>query len=267
MALYSFAVRKKGEEKYSRSGIRHELAFLDYLSMQFNNKEELIRFLLENPEQYDDIVITYRHNNETKIIPVYFDAVELKHIVNPLIDFGPLAEADNIYYQIARAYKNPSCVKVETELEETEDFDKIMAEILYDNRFKKAYNMHLINKKACEYAEDNFTQGFIREMLSSYLNIRKAYAFGRKSNYIKGNARVKNVPPLHREEIIRQFEAENPRYMPILDTTPYENILFARIINGDESAYEELMAFDIERLEYLKPILDYLGRYKGNHKK
>jgi len=277
MALYSFCVRKKGTNEYACAHVKHELAFLDYFAMQFNSKEELLKFLGAHLDKYDDIAIIYQNNHQKKILPLYFDAPELERITKSMVDFSKLNECDSIYLMLAYAYRNGKLLKIKSSvLEKSVDFERIVAKISLHNRPEVAFRTRLLNKKALEHWNNGYEDMFKRELSKSYMNVRKAYMSLRENDYISGQKNPKKVPNLTMQEIInRHIEAVNKTYdvftayniLKKLTLTSYEENLIVRILSDDENAYEELMASDVERLEYLKPIIDYLDERRGNAKK
>ena len=277
MALYSFCVKKIGTTEYAIGHTKHELAFLDYLAMQFNSKEELLKFIGAPLDKYDDIAIVYQNNGEKKVLPLYFDAPELENVCKSMINFNSLEECDSIYLMLAYGYTYGGLISIDKSIStENKDFDKIAEKILTDSRVKIAYKAGLANEKVLQLWDEGYDNAVKRELAKSYINFRKAYMSLRDNDYILGKENPKEVPSYTLKELIkRHTEAINKtkeicnvyNALKDLKLTSYEENLVVRILRDDENAYEELMASSTDRLEYLKPLLDYLAEKRGKAKK
>lgn len=276
MALYSFCVKKKGASNYTRANMRHELPFLDFLAMQFSSKQELLKFLGVDPEKFEDIAIVYQNNRTEKILPLYFDAPELETISREMIDLSSLDECDTLIEALALGYTFPDLAKVATEVPTLRQVDDIISKIAYDNRPRVAFRKNRMNQKAVEYYENGRYEMFRNELMRSYLGIRKAYMSLRETNHIVGKTKAKVAPTLTMQELVkRHSEAKNKTFeilrayeiLKSLTLTSYEESLVVRILADDENAYEELMASDTERLEYLSPLIVYLNERRGKVRK
>ena len=175
MALYSFCVRRKGTNKYVRAHMKHDLPFLDFFAMQFNNKQELIRFLGADLEKYDDVAIIYKNNHTDKILPIYFDSPQLEVISKSMLDFELLADCETIKEALAVAYNSPGLIKVAIEVPTIREVDEIIERIAHSDLPEKAYDTGRMNKKAVEYYEKCRYDMFKQELMRSYIGIRKAY--------------------------------------------------------------------------------------------
>jgi len=275
MALYSFCVRKKGTNNYIRANMRHELSFLDFFAMKFNNKRELMQFLGADLNKYDDIAITYQNNHEAKFLPIYFDAIHLDQITSAMINLDAIDNYESIYEALAVAYKNPSVLKIK-EVPIIKTVDEIVGRIAYENRPTLAFRNNRMNQKALEYYENGRNEMFRVELMKSYLNIRKAYMSLRENGQITSKKVLKKVPNVTMQTIYDNYQNRMTNIFKyqkayetfkLIKTTPYEDVLIQRIIEGDDDAYDELMQTDLERIEKLKPILDFIKSLRGNAKK
>ena len=264
MALYSFSVRNKETGEYTRDTVNHELAFLDYFAAQFNNQEELMRFLGVDPEKYDDIVIEYQHDHETKRLPIFFDAGELERLTDKMVDIIDFEQYDSVYEAIALAYNSPTFMRVSPTVPETNDFNKILIRLQIEDVPERALVSDMLYIKAYEHIKNGRTRLLREYMMSSYTAVRKAYMVERNLSYIFGDRRVKPGSPHTKKELQREFRYKTMSIYEILqdlNLTEYEDILVTRVLNNnDESAYEELKASSMERLKYLAPVMSYLDR-------
>ena len=249
MALYSFCVRKKGNTGYFKGNFKHDLVFLDYFATRFNNKEELLKFLGVDPKVYDDIKICYQNNREMKLLPIYFDSRDLEEIVSNMIDFKSINELNDLL-KITIAYHDKNTFEVKKIVPKNYITIDIIKRIFYSDRPYLAFDAKLLHAKAIEYWEERKEILLEREMLSGYLNIRKCYEYLRRNDYITPNKRAKRVPDITMQEIVNDliYERFNSN-----DLNDYQNNLIARVNDGDETSYEELMGNSIEEIENLKP--------------
>ena len=278
MALYSFGVRKKGETEIQTSNQKFELPFLDFFAMQFNNQRELISFLGADPDVYDGIWICYKHAGKCKYLPIYFDAPELEQICAHMIDFDRIKGTSSIYEMLAVAYDRKRLLQV-GQVPEISATNKIISKIASNDLIDMAARMHYINKKALEYWENGIEIFFATELMSSYIQIRKAYTFLRENGYLSGLADSKEVPVMTMQTLVQRYNERQTfieytnelsvvaNILNSLEITPYEEFLISQALNGDEASFEILMVSDIERVIYLKPILDYIASERGKVKK
>ena len=256
---YSFGVRKKGSNEYIKLGIKHSLAFLDYFALHFNNKEELMHFLNIDLASYDDIAITYNSNGENKVLPIYFDALELYFISSTLISLKSLEDFDD-YQALAIAYQNPSLITTETFLPRS--YVSTIINGLIDNNIEKALKEDVIHERIYKFYENN--GNFELELLKSYLCIRKIYDWLRRIGALY-DSMFKTEPVLETmDEILASFSVGNNSTMrfyqilSLLSPTEYEEFLISKAVSSEE-AYEELMALSSDRLERLAPIIKHIN--------
>ena len=174
MALYSFCVRKRGTENYVPANKKHDLPFLDYMAMRFNNKEELMKFLGADLQKYDDIAIRYQANGEEIILPVYFDAKELDEISGLMVDLNQLEDCKTAYELLAVAYKNPGNVGIK-KVPDVKTLDVLARAALKEWQSEKTVPSDIVGElvELIEAALDD-----LGESASKYVNkeaIRKKY--------------------------------------------------------------------------------------------
>ena len=272
MARYSFCVKDKSNPKkvLCLDG-KYDLPFLVYFIAQFNNEKELLKFLGLNPNEYESIKIGYKVEKTLKLLPIYFDAPILEKISKSMIDFEAFFECGNVYEEIALAYKNPQMLKIAKKVPRTREAYTIVEATLNGPKPKAGflnnealdhyskYNAELYQTDGdSEYHRDKFT----KELMSSYIQIYKAYAHLRANGLIRPEIIEHNVPNYTMKEIIDSYgRSEMSLIYEILkglNLTEYEEILVNKILNGDENAYEELKNSDVETVERLMPLIRYL---------
>ena len=191
MALYQFCAHKKGgnfkRAKHIFGEAKHDLQILDLISMQFNNKEDLMRFLGVDLEEYDDIAITYQSNGEPQKLDVILaDAPELDDILYSMVDFGVIEEYDEIL-KLALAYDTPKYVTVTNKVDrELLGFNKIKQTLISEPwRVENAFNVGLLHRRAYEFYARGQYDLFMNEITRSYLTIRKLYTYLRSRGLIR----------------------------------------------------------------------------------
>ena len=189
MGRYSFCVLKRGAKKFTISKNKHSLAFLDYFAMQFKNKKDLIQFLSGDPNAYQDIAISYVSNGKTKIIPIYFDAIQLEEIVKEIVQV-PLEVSDHFQF-LALAYKKVIKPPVINEVPDLKVVSRLLIKIKRDNLIQMAATSGYLHKRAQDYYDNLEYNFFDEEIKKSYLSIRKIYMFLRNNGIIQGEAREK----------------------------------------------------------------------------
>lgn len=189
MGRYSFCVLKRGAKKFTISKNKHSLAFLDYFAMQFKNKKDLIQFLSGDPNAYQDIAISYVSNGKTKIIPIYFDAIQLEEIVKEIVQV-PLEVSDHFQF-LALAYKKVIKPTVINEVPDLKVVSRLLIKIKRDNLIQMAATSGYLHKRAQDYYDNLEYNFFDEEIKKSYLSIRKIYMFLRNNGIIQGEAREK----------------------------------------------------------------------------
>ena len=189
MGRYSFCVLKRGAKKFTISKNKHSLAFLDYFAMQFKNKKDLIQFLSGRPNAYEDIAISYVSNGKNKIIPIYFDAIQLEEIVKEMVQV-PFEVTDHFRF-LALAYKKVIKPTIINEVPDLKVVSRLLSQIKRDNLVQIASTSGYLHKRAQDFY-DNFDYDlFDQEIKKSYLSIRKIYTFLRNNGIIKGESREK----------------------------------------------------------------------------
>ena len=189
MDRYSFCVLKRGAKKFTISKNKHSLAFLDYFAMQFKNKKDLIQFLSGNPNAYEDIAISYVSNGKNKIIPIYFDAIQLEEIVKEMVQVP--AEVTDHFQFLALAYKKVIKPTVINEVPDLKVVSRLLIKIKRDNLIQMAATNGYLHKRAQDFY-DNFDYDlFDQEIKKSYLALRKIYMILRNNGIIKGESREK----------------------------------------------------------------------------
>ena len=307
MALYTFYVKKKDENKFVSANIHHELAFLDFFAMQFDNKKELMKFLGVDFSKYDDIGIMYRttlkNGKKTVVLlPIYFDAFELNQIAGSMVDVSKL-KGRTIYENLAIAYNNPKMVKTKKSVPMIKPVEEILESVielaenkeqLYEgsnsygdleqvaNTFGvTSVRISQIKANALKTYENEIKRSLGNDLTRSYLVIRRAYETLRSKGILKGNLMrsKRNLPSLTMGRIYESYIAKNDRdyytnkysSSSNLHLTEYEEYLLQQISYGDEEACaraaEELMKSSTERLEALNPFISQARALRGNSKK
>lgn len=189
MGRYSFCVLKRGAKKFTISKNKHSLAFLDYFSMQFKNKKDLIQFLSGDPNAYEDIAISYVSNGKDKIIPIYFDAIQLEEIVKEMIQVP--AEVTDHFQFLVLAYKKAIKQNIINEVPDLKAVSRLLIKIKKDNLIQMAATSGYLHKRAQDYYDNLEYNLFDQEIRKSYLSIRKIYMFLRNNGIIQGESREK----------------------------------------------------------------------------
>ena len=281
MARYSFCVIRKSnptEALYLKG--KYDLPFLVCFAAQFNNQKELLKFLGLNPNEYKSIEIGYKVEKTFKFLPIYFDAPIIVRIGTSMVDFTAFEECGNVYEEIALAYRNPKLLKTSKIVPETREVYTIIDRTLKGPKPSE----ELINDAALEHYlkynqefyqrdgdSDFHRDKFAEKLREGFIQIYKAYIHLRANGLMQPEVVNHQVPNYTMQEIIDSYGKSGMTLIyDILEgmkLTEYEEIIISRIIRGDEDAYEELMANDAERLEYLRPILPYLAGRRGNVRK
>lgn len=189
MGRYSFCILKRGAKKFTISKNKHSLAFLDYFAMQFKNKKDLIQFLSGRPNAYEDIAISYVSNGKNKIIPIYFDAIQLEEIVKEMVQV-PFEVTDHFQF-LALAYKKVIKPTIISEVPDLKVVSRLLSQIKRDNLIQIASTSGYLHKRAQDFY-DNFDYDlFDQEIKKSYLALRKIYMILRNNGIIKGESREK----------------------------------------------------------------------------
>lgn len=256
MANYSFCVRKKGEEAFARGSAQHALPFLDYFATRFNSKEELLKFLGLNPDEYDDIRICYNSEHQVKTLPIYFDARELEEMAISMLDFGE-NEVLTERFKIVAAYQDRNSYRVSGLVPKTYITTDILKRLLYGTRPMRANERDLLHDRAY----NSFIYGRLQEaedeLLKSYLSMRKVYTFLREDEAIQPCRVEKPTTNQTMEEVQNNIIFVN---FNTEELGTYECNLIMRVNSGDEAAYDELMGLDIEQIEKLTPYVNVSRR-------
>lgn len=281
VARYSFCVKKKNAPKeYLYLKGNYDLPFLTYFAAQFNNKNELLNFLGLSSNEFDSIEIRYQENSTSKFLPIYFDAPILAKISEAMLDFKAFEECGNVYEKIALAYRYPEMLKTLRDVPNTNETNIIIYKTLEGTK----PNSSLINNEAlyhylkyhdelCQIdaSSDFHCNKFFKQLKRSYIQIYKAYIHLRTNDLIKPQLVSHQIPNYNMEDIVSSYGKSEFAIMyellESLNLTEYEKILVDNIINGSESAYEELKSSDSATLERLMPLIRQLDRIRGKQKK
>lgn len=273
MAKYSFYVRDKetGQNLYSKN--RHPLQFLDFFASQFNNKEELMRFLGVNPEKYDEIGILYKVSGEVKNLKVYFDSLELEEMSRSVINLPFPYTSLLIKERMALGYVYPRLITYANIIPESDATKEITRRISIPGFADKAYLDGLLDAKTLEYYEKGEFDRIPNHLLKHYLLLRRVYEALRNDYYlIASEDKMNQTSNITMKEIIDtyndSFNANFYKKLMKVNLSLDEQILIGKaLIDSDEEAYELLKASPTERLEVLNPIIDYISKKRGNVKK
>lgn len=221
MGRYSFCILKRGAKKFTISKNKHSLAFLDYFAMQFKNKKDLIQFLSGNPNTYEDIAISYVSNGKNKIIPIYFDAIQLEEIVKEMVQV-PFEVTDRFQF-LALAYKKVIKPTVINEVPDLKVVSRLLSQIKRDNLIQIAATSGYLHKRAQDFY-DNFDYDlFDQEIRRSYLSIRKIYTFLRNNGIIHGESREKPM-------FINNFQDYNNKTLSLEDYSNKEYDILLKML-------------------------------------
>lgn len=221
MGRYSFCILKNGAKKFTISKNKHSLAFLDYFTMQFKNKKDLIQFLSGNPNTYEDIAISYVSNGKNKIIPIYFDAIQLEEIVKEMVQV-PFEVTDRFQF-LALAYKKVIKPTVINEVPDLKVVSRLLSQIKRDNLIQIAATSGYLHKRAQDFY-DNFDYDlFDQEIRRSYLSIRKIYTFLRNNGIIHGESREKPM-------FINNFQDYNNKTLSLEDYSNKEYDILLKML-------------------------------------
>ena len=221
MDRYSFCVLKRGAKKFTISKNKHSLAFLDYFAMQFKNKKDLIQFLSGRPNAYEDIAISYVSNGKNKIIPIYFDAIQLEEIVKEMVQV-PFEVTDHFQF-LALAYKKVIKPTVINEVPDLKVVSRLLSQIKRDNLIQIAAMSGYLHKRAQDFY-DNFDYDlFDQEIRRSYLSIRKIYTFLRNNGIIHGESREKPM-------FINNFQDYNNKTLSLEDYSNKEYDILLKML-------------------------------------
>lgn len=280
MALYSFCIkRKNGEyETYSKPRIgtaktKNDLEVLDALTMQFNTKQELMNYLGIDPKKYDDIAITYQMNKRIRRIPVILsDAPELEDVAFKQIGFHPSLDGCDLSTKLAETYHYSSNTKITLDPSKSLGWggDRIYNAINGQSRVDEAYDSRALHKTAYDDFNDNWELAFANGIFKSYLSTRKIYLFLRKRGYLSAHPQNKAIPfGTLKDAIMGCRESAHDRIMAAIPTyiDSYEEYLVGKILNGDNDALEELMAFPAEKLQRYQTFLNLLNSYYAERRR
>ena len=221
MGRYSFCILKNGAKKFTISKNKHSLAFLDYFTMQFKNKKDLIQFLSGNPNTYEDIAISYVSNGKNKIIPIYFDAIQLEEIVKEMVQV-PFEVTDRFQF-LALAYKKVIKPTVINEVPDLKVVSRLLSQIKRGNLIQIAATSGYLHKRAQDFY-DNFDYDlFDQEIRRSYLSIRKIYTFLRNNGIIHGESREKPM-------FINNFQDYNNKTLSLEDYSNKEYDILLKML-------------------------------------
>ena len=221
MGRYSFCILKRGAKKFTISKNKHSLAFLDYFTMQFKNKKDLIQFLSGNPNAYEDIAISYVSNGKNKIIPIYFDAIQLEEIVKEMVQV-PVEVTDHFQF-LALAYKKVIKPTVINEVPDLKVVSRLLSQIKRYNLIQIAATSGYLHKRAQDFY-DNFDYDlFDQEIRRSYLSVRKIYTFLRNNGIIHGESREKPM-------FINNFQDYNNKTLSLEDYSNKEYDILLKML-------------------------------------
>lgn len=271
MARYSFYVHKKDIDLNLYTRKRYPLPFLDYFATQFNNREELIKFLGCELDQYDDIGVVYKSEGTVKNLQLYYDSLELEKIAGSLIRLPFSHTGLLVKERLALGYKFPKMVRCETQVPDSDQAKEITRRIYMIPGFADmAHELEYIDDHTYEYYKKGDHDHLHRHLLKSYLSLRKVYALLRSEYYLIGNPEiVKPEVDFTMQGVIQNYSEVFDERMQVLLRglllTPEEEQLVARILfDLDEASYDLLMASPSERLNYLKPLITEINKRRGN---
>lgn len=257
MRNYSYCVRNKKTNKYVSLGVRHELEFLDYMAMQFTDKEKLMSFLGVDLEKYDDIEIEYKVGNKKEIIPVIFDPQELNYIAEELVLepfnylvfnetrskmatlFSELKEADRTII----GYNYPETISVYKDNRTLRTMrihlKPIYRALLEHGVINKAFMLGLVTEEAYKKYDSGDILGFIDEISKDYLSIRNACVAAATINgrYITPEyARTPRFPYKSLEDVTKDIN-------PVFDSEFYDLLINSKLTASEQNCIASFLFF------------------------
>ena len=304
MALYSFAVRKKGTDEYISLKEKNELVFLDRFATSFNSKESFMRFLGVNLEEFDDIKIM---GSAGELLPVYFDAPDLEALAEYLIKI-PIA------YAIPSCYDSLTVSYFENEPVEFNDISLMKRAILtleewyaknpgmplvmeHLKRSLKSLLLRIKRKAYGEYANHCRLEtrdvkrigemqlmrsvnpedynSFYNQLVDKYAEIRKMYVILRTENILEGKELNNEEPDKTAQELYANYQITQERckkYNAIsricdgLEKDRFMRGLFIEMALGSEVAFATYEKMAQELKDHYKPITDLIFELRGKQK-
>ena len=296
MNLYSFAVRKKGEEKYVPLKEKHELAFLDYMVGMFNHQKELMYFLGIDSEKYDSVQIMER---DTKTILPIISATDLARIADYMLnfpmeyDFAGIAEdyydGYSVYFHDLEQikfiiYDLESWLGISDQDEKIKEIIAQMRALL--RKVKRKYKRLSTYEPSEEFWDDEMEvikeedeekyNSYAKEFIDLYKEIRDLYVKLREDCYLMGQTKIRTVPHETGRKMLKDVKAKrkyNAMYRGLsrniiaLQEQYTLREMFINMMAGSEEAFKAWEALDDKTKEEYAPMLEYVGFVRGKAKK
>lgn len=277
MSLYSFCVKAKNGKFHRLKGIscedKHSLQILDLISMQFDTKKDLMRYLDIDLNRFDDIAITYRSQGKDRKLEVILSgADELKDVAYSTIDFDYLSDLGDPSLQLALAYYSSKGLKIVNQVDiHRFGFDRIYRTFCNQaSNFDSGVNVEVLNNQAVRLFNEGQQQLFLREVSKYYLTVRRMYSCLIENGALSRKENLEVSPMLTLKELVNDFfnsnSPNNPKIEMLdllanLNLNDMESELINAILEGDNNAMAELMAFDATKLEKFREFLSLLPSY------
>jgi hypothetical protein len=228
-----------------------------------------MKFLGVNPEKYDDIGILYKVGSEVKNLKVYCDSLELEEISRSVLNLPFPYTSLLVKERVALGYVYPRLVTCATIIPESSSSKEITRRITIPGFAEASHAIGLLDDKTLEYYNKGEDDRISNHLLKHYLLLRRVYEALRNNYYVIPDKSVeKSVSDVTMQEIVEQYGScfNKTFYRKLMQSNLSldEITLIGKVLfDDDESAYGLLKASTSERLEVLKPVLDYIEKRRG----